>query len=162
MNIKRYKHLKRLINEGKWNIDLESGIVTSKSGSTGYKDSYGRLYFHTKESYKDYNFYIHEIIAVAGGLYPVNLQIDHINENKLDNRLCNLQVLKAKDNNRKSHHKLTQKEVEEIKLMLQTGDFTGRVIAWLYGVAPTTVSKIKNNQCWSDIGVCKEGITCES
>lgn len=153
MNSEKYKHLKRLINEGKWEINLDDGIVTAKSGSTGYPDSDGRLYFHTKENTINYNFYVHEIIAVAGGLNPTDTTIDHINNNKLDNRFCNLQLMSAKDNNRKGHAKLTREEVAEIKLMLQAGDFTQDVIAWMYGIAKGTVSKINNGVRWADVEV---------
>ena len=38
------------------------------------------------------NYYVHRFIwECYNGLVPVGLEIDHINDNRSDNRLCNLQ-----------------------------------------------------------------------
>lgn len=103
MNKERYDMCKKLIEEGRWNIDLAKGVVIGKRGSIGRPDGSNGYLKHTIcYMGKNYNFRDHEIIAIAGGMYPVGVTIDHINGNKLDNRLCNLQLLSNADNIRKS------------------------------------------------------------
>lgn len=114
MNKERYDMCKKFIEEGRWDIDVAEGIVIGKKGGIGRPDG-GTGYLKHTVSYmgKKYNFRDHEIIAIAGGMYPVDVTVDHINGNKLDNRFCNLQMLSNTDNIRKSqvgtHHS------EEIK-----------------------------------------------
>lgn len=116
--------------------------------------------------YKDGNTYrVHEIIAVDGGLDILNNTVDHVNGNKLDNRLCNLQVLSLEDNTRKGgkeptrysqgsqHYKssLTNEDVKEIQLMLEDNRLKQSIIAWLYNVKPYVISDIKNGRAWKNI-----------
>lgn len=109
MNKERYDMCKKFIEEAIWDIDVTKGIVIGKRGGTAKPDgSSGYLKQSAYYKGKSYNFRVHVIIAVAGGLYPVDTTIDHINGNILDNRICNLQLLSNTDNIRKSmvgtHH----------------------------------------------------------
>lgn len=102
MNRKRFELCKKYIEDGGWIIDLDKGIVTGKKGSTGCVDATGYLILGIGYEGVVVNFGVHEIIAVAGGLIPIDTTIDHINGDKLDNRLCNLQLLSNVDNVKKA------------------------------------------------------------
>lgn len=163
----RYELCKRFIAEGRWEIDLENGIVTGKKGSNGRPNNYGYLVLGVTVNDVRYHFCVHEIIAVAGGLVPIDTTIDHINNDMLDNRLSNLQLLSSDDNNKKgwqnSPHrtqginnggcKLTEEQVAEIKMMLIDGKLTQRCIAWLYDVTQSTISEIRTGKRWSHVEV---------
>lgn len=161
MNNHRYEVCKKCIEEGRWKIDLENGIVIGRFGSKGRPDKEGYLWLGVSFNSKDYTFSIHEIIAVAGGLVPIDTTIDHINGNNQDNRLCNLQVMSLSDNISKGgcqpkryakgskHHnsKLSEDDITEIRELLRQGR-TQKYIAELFGIDQSNVSLIKNNKAW--------------
>lgn len=158
MTKERYELCKRFIEEGRWEIDLDKGIVIGKRGSMGTpdKDGYRRLGVSYKG--KPVWFATHEIIAIAGGLVPIDITVDHINGDKLDNRLSNLQLLSRSNNSSKGNegevnpaHKLTRQEVAEIKLLVHYSDLKQEVIAWLYGIHSSTVSQIYNGFSWKTV-----------
>lgn len=157
MRADRFEMLKELIEAGTWDIDLSTGIVVGKFGSTGAtgKGGYLRMVSHGAI------YMVHEIVAVAGGLNPVNATIDHINNDCLDNRLCNLQILSIGENASKGWHshkdrtqgskngqsKLTEKDVIEIKMKLAKGELQYK-LAEEYGISKETVSAISRGRRW--------------
>ena len=119
MNRGRYEMCRKFIEGGMWNIDVTKGVVIGKRGGISKPDgSSGYLKQSAYYRGKTYNFRVHEIIAVAGGLHPVDATIDHINGDILDNRICNLQILSNADNIRKSqvgthHSEETKRKIGE-------------------------------------------------
>ena len=112
---------------------------------------------------------VHQIVAVAGGLYPVGKTIDHINGIKTDNRFCNLRVLTSIENIKVAWHEqflntkqnrarnensgkthLKNVDVEHIKWMLQNGASVVE-LARQYGVAHSRISEIKQGRTWGNI-----------
>lgn len=163
MNKNRYEVCKKCIEEGRWDINLETGIVTGKCGSTGYSNG---KYLMLDVSYKgkDYQFKIHEIIAIAGGLYPVDVTIDHINNKHFDNRFCNLQLLSRADNTRKQrignpnvkgtqhkNAKLTEEDIPVIRELLASKKYSQREIADMYGVHKSTIQSINAGKKWTHV-----------
>lgn len=164
---RRYNKLKEFILNGKWRIDLDSGVVVSRNGGKGIPDKDGYLYTRVFDNHREYKYMIHEIIAVAGGLNPMGLTIDHINSDKTDNRLCNLQILSREANTSKANKgrtdilkgsavatsKLTEQQVLQIKAVLVEGSLTQQQIADHYGVSQTNISKIAQRKAWKQLEV---------
>ena len=160
MTNERYILCKKFIEEGRWKIDLVNGIVIGRNGSTGSLTRGGYLALTPKYNGKNTQFKVHEIIAVAGGLNPIDATIDHINGDNQDNRLCNLQIMSAHDNNSKGHtgiipanRKLSRQDAAEIKLLLADNKLSKSVIAWLYGVTATNIIDINKNKIWKDVSI---------
>lgn len=146
MNKERVNICKELIQLGVWDIDAENGVVTGKRGSHGSKKS-RYLKMHVEYKGIGYDFRVHEIIAIASGLDIENATVDHINGDRTDNRISNLQVMTQSDNSRKGNSKLTKDDVTTIRSMLSDG-LSCTEIAKIYGVSRLTISDINHNRTW--------------
>lgn len=128
-------------------IDLEKGKVLNRRACSSQRGGY----LYCMVDYK--NLYIHQIIAVAGGLNPVGNTVNHIDGNKLNNSFSNLEVMSLSDNVKESYRqglqetsrqtKLTDSQVIEIKTLLSKGNHLQKEIAEIYGVSKSTISQIK-------------------
>ena len=99
------------INRLEYNADYDLVYIRTKDGSIGVADGafYNMLSKYTWD--KDSNGYISASFKDNGRVYPHRLQnyiiqnipngyiVDHINGNKLDNRMCNLRFATIKENN---------------------------------------------------------------
>lgn len=97
-----------------------------------------------------------------------NLDVNHIDGNKENNKLSNLEWCTKNENmshareiglwkpeNRKGEkhpmHTLTEKEVKEIKKLLLSKKYKQYEIAEMYNVSGTTISEIKTGRKWKHI-----------
>lgn len=104
-------------------------------------------------------FLVHRLVAIAFLPNPDKLsQVDHVNNDKADNKVVNLQWMTSKANcnkaykdgmcsNEEKHYKakLTKEQVIEIR------NITGmlhREIASLYGVSRSTITVIRASKTW--------------
>lgn len=90
------------------------------------------------------------------GKIPKGKQINHINGNKKDNRLCNLEVVTSSENTKHAHRiglkiqtgeknhnfKLSNSQVEKIRSVYSLGKVTQSELANQYNVSFQTISKI--------------------
>jgi hypothetical protein len=80
--------------------DVEAGIVYNKKGEEiGYKDKQGYVRLTIRYNGKMYRLYVHQFIYYcAKGKYDENLEIDHFNKIKDDNRIDNLRTTTTSEN----------------------------------------------------------------
>ena len=109
---------------------------------------------------------VHRIIWIAkNGIIQDGMVVDHINNDKLDNRINNLQLLTAKDNSTKASKDglyrsgnknpatiLPEEKRIEVALLYQTGEFTMRQLAEKYGIGKSRVHQIVKTYGWTDLG----------
>ena len=109
---------------------------------------------------------IHVLVAQAFiGDRPKDFDINHIDGNKANNRLSNLEYCTRSQNIRHSYKlglqiplkgelrveaKLTDAKVLEIRGLIAQG-LQGKTIAKMYGVNPSLISKIRTRKLWSHI-----------
>lgn len=151
-----FEHLYMISNLGNIFSKTKLKIMRLEVNNYGYK----RVGLYKNGIY--YNKTVHRLVIEA--FYgPSKLQVNHKNGIKSDNRLENLEYCTQKQNNKHawdtglSKHmygenaryvKLTQKEVDEIKLLLKEGRLYQREIAKLYRVSRGTICAIKCNKTW--------------
>lgn len=109
---------------------------------------------------------LHRIIWISQyGVIPDGYCIDHINNNKKDNRISNLQLLTNEENSTKAAKdglylsgddnpasKISQEEREEISFIYHHSDYTQKQLAAMYGISESRVGQIVNTIGWVDIG----------
>lgn len=109
MKLEKQRLIKQIIDSGFYDINTEAGTIYSKRKGikrikkanvlpTGYLQ---HTIFNGKRGVNGIklNVYEHHIIFIAAkGIYPEGLQIDHINGNKADNRICNLRTCTSQEN----------------------------------------------------------------
>ena len=88
-------------------------------------------------------------IAVHGIPELPNLQIDHINEIKTDNRLENLRLITPAGNSCHSNAKVNGSQVREIRSLYAQGGITHRELGEMYGIARPTVTKLINEDTFA-------------
>lgn len=169
MFLERYNFLQKAIEKygnrksygGKiFKINLQEGVI---EGLSAFKtpDGYKRVSMCCDNKKKQ--FYIHEIIAVKGGLDVVDKTINHIDGNKENNSLSNLEAVTHREN--KAHavasglvargegngnSKLTKEIVLKIREMDSVGISSPRISKEL-GVNYYTVRDIINRVTWKHI-----------
>jgi hypothetical protein len=85
--------------------------------------------------------------ALAGG-YNKNLTIDRINNNG-NYEPSNCRFITIAENNRnKESTKLSHALAEQIKTLYETGNYTYKLLATIYGVSKGSIGNIINNKSW--------------
>ena len=84
------------------------------------------------------------------GEIPYNMTIDHINGDKQDNRLVNLQLLTACDNSRKSNRVLPDEDIKLIKIYVRL-KIPSVILSKFYNISQQTICDIKKGRRWADV-----------
>lgn len=109
---------------------------------------------------------VHRIIWIAAhGIIPEGYVIDHINNDKQDNRLSNLQLLTPTENSHKAKedglykcgldNKATKVDPElkdEIAFLYEFSEMSYRDLAEVYGISKSRIAQIVTEVGWTDIG----------
>ena len=143
--------------------DLKSQIMKQFVSKNGYCIIAFKRDINAKKT-------VHRLVMEA--FCPVenmeNLDVNHIDGNKENNKLSNLEWCTKHENmsharkiglwkpeNRKGEkhpmHTLTEKEVKEIKELLLSKKYKQYEIAKMYNVSGTTISEIKTGRKWKHI-----------
>ena len=95
--------------------------------------------------------------------YNNTLVIDHVDGNKRNNRLENLELVSPGENQTRAiklglkeivrgekhgNHKLTQNQVDEIRAIYLKGDITQKQLGEIYGVSRSCIKNIVNYHRW--------------
>lgn len=108
---------------------------------------------------------VHRILWIAAhGIIPDGYVIDHINNDKLDNRLCNLQLLRPEENSTKAAKdglyltgedhpktKLTDEQKNDIITLYETEYYSVRRLAAMYGVSKSRIHQLVKRKGWTQI-----------
>lgn len=109
---------------------------------------------------------VHRIIWISqNGIIPDGYCIDHINNDKSDNRIQNLQLLTFAENSTKAKNdglyptgldnkatKLDPDLKDEVAYLYEYSDMTIRDLAEVYGVSKSRIHQIVHEVGWTDIG----------
>ena len=132
------------IKSGDWIPSLDTGEVYSNTKKGFLKTTVNhngyRVIGKTTVS--------HIIWVAANGPVPYGMQIDHINGNKQDNRLCNLHLVTASENQVLTRGVLTFSQAQEIRKRYAEGGISQRELAREYRVKPDTIRRIVNNKTY--------------
>ena len=133
------------IRSGEWVPSLDTGQVysTRKKGFLRFSV--------TKNGYPTSNGVVlsHVIWIAANGAVPYGMQIDHINGDRTDNRLCNLQLVSGSENRMLSLARLTYAQAEEIRRRSAEDKIPYRKLAEEYGVSHIAIMSIVNNRTYT-------------
>ena len=168
------------IGKGNISVDTENGIVYSNRRAQGIpcephelKGTIIRGYRHLKIVDGKVRRAVrhHRVVWIAAhGIPPEGMVVDHINNNKSDNRISNLQLLTPEDNSHKAHDdglyltgednpvaKLSDCEVEEVVLTYQLG-YTMRQVARMFGISKSRVHQLVHQYGWTQVRFTKDQI----
>jgi len=154
-----YKEVRGL--EGKYSVDENGNVFSHISGRklTSYLADVG--YYYVRMAGKTRS--VHRLVAEA--FLPDFLekpQVNHIDGDKLNNRISNLEMVTASENathafkmglrvgvkgENNGKAKLSAEDVTTIKSLLLKGE-TGRSIARKFEVSQATISLIKSGKMW--------------
>ncbi len=134
------------IDRGIWRPSLDTGHIYSTLKKANLSEAVKNGYRVVTDHYQ--TFHVSRIIWIAAhGIPPADREIDHINGDKEDNRLCNLQLVTHAENKLRSSAVLTFVDAEEIRQQYKDG-MSKTSLAERYGVSRTTIAKIVDNRCY--------------
>lgn len=157
--------VRRIVGEVRNNVDggmrkVGGNTLRPKTKSNGYLEV--NLYIETQQSKM---MYVHRLVIMAFvGEIPLGYEVNHKDGNKANNHLSNLEMVTPSENRIHSTHvlgnkppvfrgenhgnsKLTQKDVDEIRLLRGTGMFY-KDIAAKFNVSITNIGHICRNENW--------------
>ena len=164
------------INEGNIIVDAEKGKVYGTRGPGGKKLSEPKELVGTilngyrvvsiRNGQTKLQCRVHRIIWISkNGIIPDGYVVDHINNNKQDNRISNLQILTPKENSTKARKdglyktheeagqaKITNDVHDLIQYVYGNSDMSLRQLAEAFKISKSRISQIIHESSWTDIG----------
>jgi len=118
------------------------------------KAHYMKVSLWSKAEKKEYTRWVHRMVMEAFiGERPKDCVINHINHNKSDNRLKNLEYVTCSDNLRKSlrdgtdRQKLSSKAIKRMRKLFKAG-VTPKELSLIYAIHRDHASAICNSRAW--------------
>ena len=164
------------IAEGNIIVDAENGLVYGVRGPGGvpYKepkllkgsDVNGYRVVSIRNGATKLQCRIHRVVWISkNGIVPEGYCIDHINNDKTDNRISNLQLLTPQENSTKARKdglylsgldnaatKIDPDLKDEIAFLYHHSELTQRQLAEVYGISKSRINQIIKEVGWTDIG----------
>lgn len=164
------------INEGNIIVDAEKGKVYGTRGPGGKKLSKpkeltgtilnGYRVVSIRNGQTKLQCRVHRIVWISkNGIIPDGYVVDHINNNKQDNRISNLQILTSKENSTKARKdglyktheeagqaKITNDVHDLIQYVYGNSDMSLRQLAEVFKISKSRISQIIHESGWTDIG----------
>lgn len=164
------------INEGNIIVDTEHGIIYGTRGPGGVAlkepvelkgtDVNGYKVVSIRNGETKMQCRVHRIVWIAKhGIIPEGYVIDHINNDKQDNRLCNLQLLTPGENSTKAREdglykvhddagqaKISDEVHDLIQYVYGNTDLTLKQLSEVFGISKSRVHQIIHEKGWTDIG----------
>lgn len=171
MKKEKFEVLKAIID--RWDIDIKKGTVSTAKGDKHSVNSAGYYVIGTTYEEKFYVFSVHQIILTAAGYDLTNKAVDHINGNKKDNRISNLEVVSQRENllravvtgmngrdcrarnENSGKTKLKNFDVAYIKRCLKENTRGVTELSRMFGVSHSRISDIKTGKTWVEIEAMK-------
>lgn len=162
MRLKKKLLIEEMLKEGRISVDLEHGHVFGKRGNVmGSTHNTGYVQVLITYKGKKYYFNVHDIIAVAGGLDVVGKTINHIDCDKTNNSIHNLEAVEHRENIKHAYEngliprkrKLSEKDVALIKALSKEGVSRGK-IAKVFNISTAHVRYIVNGRRKKGVKVC--------
>lgn len=162
--------LKQILAKGIYTVDCNKGIVYGKFNQPlGSRNNKGYLTTTFRHKGKRYTFSIHCIIAYYGGLdVSEDLTINHIDGNKTNNSITNLETITRKENVLHGMKlglipkvrslcgadnpgaKLTNKQVMQIRTEYAQGTTTVRELGHKYNISHPRIVRIINHKAYTN------------
>jgi len=126
------------------------GKVEKKRGS-GYLDPAldgdGYKFFNAVDNGVRNTYRLHRFIWEAfNGEIPTDMTIDHIDGNKVNNRLDNLQLLTFGENASKSNQRLSKKQIDDIRYLRANTNYSTYKIAEEVESTQSSVQRVLSNK----------------
>jgi len=164
------------INEGNIIVDTQNGKVFKTRGQMGTKldepkemtgsNVNGYLCVTISNGNTKMLCRVNRIIWIAAhGIIPEGYVVDHINNNKQDNRIDNLQILTPEENSHKAKNdglylskennpsaKITDEIHDLIQYVYGNSELSIRQLSEIFGISKSRIHQIIHEDGWTDIG----------
>jgi hypothetical protein len=116
-----------------------------------YNHRDGYIMFKPYQDGRAYNEYVHRFIyEYYNGKIPKGLEVNHMNENKSDNRLENLELVTQKQNVRKrSYNRLSMEVCRSIRKRYKEEKISSYKLSKDYDCHPSTIMSCINKKTWT-------------
>ena len=153
-NLGNVRSLDRVVFHRNGNLNLKGKPIKMRIKNYGY--------VMLMEKGVSNNFYIHRLVALAFITNPENKsQVNHIDGNKFNNILSNLEWNTPKENlsharinglmNQNGSDSVKSKITEKEALEIRISNLTCKALSLIYGISTTSVHNIKSKKTWKHI-----------